>query len=943
MPNIDLERLIGALEPSLRVGLEEAASLAARNGHPAVEISHWMRSLLDIETVPPMLVRAEVDPERLRREVELAIEDLARGDGVSLTFSQGTLLLAREAWLVASLQYGRDRITFGDLLVAIFSEQSLRSLAKGMAPSLREMNIKRIETDLQAAGAGADETEIERAPAGGIPPGRNEFLRLYTQDMTADARAGRIDPVIGRECELRQVIDVLMRRRQNNPILVGEAGVGKTAIAEALALAIAAGDVPEILAGVRLLSLDLSLLQAGAGVKGEFERRLHGVIDAVKEAAEPIILFIDEAHSLIGGGQAGTGDAANILKPSLARGELRTIAATTWSEYKRFIERDAALTRRFQMVKVHEPDEVTAIRMLRGLADAFAAHHGVRIRDEALAAAVRLSARYIPARQLPDKAISLIDTAAASVALARQSQPEALRALRSERDLLATEASWLVREPATEENRARALDVEARRKQAAAEIEAFEARYDEQMRLVGEADRLEALFSPGPDMAEGGAARGAEQPGGEFGNVAVFPARSSDAEQAREALAAAERELSQAAGETLLVPRVVDRDVVASLVARWTGIPVGKLLSDQVDVVKGLDGRLKERVIGQDAALGRIATSMRTARAGLSDPRRPPAVFLLVGTSGTGKTETALALADLLYGGRQSLTIINMSEFKEEHKVSMLLGSPPGYVGYGEGGVLTEAVRRRPYGVLLLDEIDKAHPGVQEIFYQVFDKGTLRDGEGRDVDFKNTTILMTANTGAELLYTLAADPDTMPEGAALEKLLLPELRKHFKPAFLGRTTMVPFLPLGKEALSGIVDIQIGRIADRIRLSYATDINLLPEARAALVSRAETSEMGARAIESMIARDLLPSLSTFFLDAVTARRTCKAVEIGFDGRHFSVVPARLPRGEEFVKRRERATNKAAPDEENDTPDAASKRKAGPPRHRSGNELAKTGEH
>ncbi|PRD41156.1 type VI secretion system ATPase TssH [Phyllobacterium phragmitis] len=916
MPDINLNRLVRTLEPALQVSLEAAVSLAVRNAHSTVEIAHWMRTLVDIETISPIFAHAGVNLGNLRGELDLAVDDLVRGDGSIPTLSQNMLLLAREAWLIASLQFGRDRIKSGDLLIALSSEQSLRLAARGIAPSLRDINVKAIEAELQAdTDTGAIETEPHSARAS---PGDDEFLRLYTQDMTADARAGRIDPVIGRDRELRQVIDVLMRRRQNNPILVGEAGVGKTAIAEALALAIAAGDVPQMLKDVRLLSLDLSLLQAGAGVKGEFERRLHGVAGAVKKAAEPIILFIDEAHKLIGaGGQQGQDDAANILKPSLARGELRTVAATTWSEYKRFIEKDAALTRRFQTVKVEEPDEETAIQMLRGVASAFTAHHGVRIRDEALAAAVRLSARYIPARQLPDKAISLIDTAAASVALARQAPPEAFKMLRNEDDLLGTEAEWLANEPATMKNRARLLEIEARRAQVAAEIEVIETRYGEEMRLVREADRLEALLSSDQDDAsnkEGSA--GASEDGDDVDIVAIFSTQPADRnENARTALLAAERSLSEFAGEKPLVPRVVDRDVVASLVARWTGIPVGKLLSDQVETVKTLDARLKERIIGQDAAIARIAASMQTARAGLSDPSRPPAVFLLVGTSGTGKTETALSLTDLLYGGGQYLTTINMSEFKEEHKISMLLGSPPGYVGFGEGGVLTEAVRRRPYGVLLLDEIDKAHPGVQEIFYQVFDKGTLRDGEGRDIDFKNTTILMTANSGAELLSGLAADPDAMPEGETLERLLMRELQKHFKPAFLGRTTILPFMPLDKGALSGIVDIQLGRIADRVRISYGTELALSPQARHALVSRAEASEIGARAIESMIARDLLPILSKLFLDALATGQTYSNVEIGFDANHFSAIPAQLADKEEFVEPESRTSDNAATDDAN----------------------------
>jgi len=888
MSLIDLDRLIRTLDPRLRVGLETAASLAARHQHPVVDIAHWLRSLLDIAEVPETFENLGVSPQALRSELDAAIADIARTGDASLALSQNLLLLAREAWLIASLQGGRDSVILVDLLAALSTEQALRLVVRAIAPSIRGIDRAMLDKQLEqvtAEFAGASKPAAAAlGPA--LPSGENEFLRLYTRDMTADARAGHIDPVIGRDRELRQLIDILTRRRQNNPILVGEAGVGKTAVAEALALEIAAANVPDMLKPVKLLLLDLSLLQAGAGVKGEFERRLHGVVDAVKSSIEPIILFIDEAHGLIGaGGQAGQGDAANILKPALARGELRTIAATTWSEYKRFIEKDAALTRRFQTVHVQEPDEETAIRMLRGVAGAFKLHHKVRIRDEAIIAAVRLSARYIPARQLPDKAISLIDTAAAAVSLARQTRPEALRLLLNERDLLQTEADWLTAEPDSPKTKARLEAIVVEQRDVEAEIEAVRTKFDEEVRLLREADRLEAVFSNDGAIAPMPSTAAST----DDTNVATFPPQSLSPEGARAALSTAERALSAIAGETPLVPRVVDRDVVAAIVARWTGIPVGKLLSDQVETVKTLDARLKERVIGQDLAIERISSGMRAARAGLSDPRRPPAVFLLVGMSGTGKTETALSLADMLYGGSQYLTTINMSEFKEEHKISMLLGSPPGYVGYGEGGVLTEAVRRRPYGVLLLDEIDKAHPGVQEIFYQVFDKGTLRDGEGRDIDFKNTTIFMTANTGSEMLAALAADPDTMPEGEALEALLLPELQKHFKPAFLGRTTILPFMPLGRETLSGIVDIQIGRIRDRVGTAYGTAVTLSPQAREALVSRAGTSEMGARAIEIMIARDLLPELSMFFLDNISAARKVAHITISFDGQRFGIIP------------------------------------------------------
>jgi len=850
MSHIDLNRLIGALEPELRVALEAAASVAVRMGHRYVDVPHWLKSVVESEKFVGVLDELSIPRQSFLAEIDRSLEDAVVGNGEDLSLSQNVLAAGREAWLLASLEAGRKHVVLADLLLALDEEESLRTLVRSTLPSLKSMDrnalqrLRSVEDDAHTGKAELLEDGKARSAE------QNEFLRLYTQDMTADARGGRIDPVIGRDDELRQIVDILTRRRQNNPILVGEAGVGKTAVAEALAIEIVSGNVPEKLKNVRLLTLDLSLLQAGAGVKGEFERRLHGVIDAVKKSVEPIILFIDEAHGLIGaGGAAGQGDAANILKPALARGEVRTIAATTWSEFKKYFEKDAALTRRFQPLHVREPDEATAIRMLRGVADTFVKHHDVIVRDDAIVAAVQLSARYLPARQLPDKAVSLLDTAAAAVSLARQTLPEKLRALTSERSLLMIELDWLKREPASHELAARMVAIEETIASVGQQIDELQARYDLDIRELLASEEIDE----------------------ELTQSSVAPLR----------LASSKSEADK------LVPTVVDREVIASVVSRWTGIPLGKLLADQIESARTLDDRMKQRVIGQDAAINRIADAMRAARAGLSDPRRPPAVFFLVGMSGTGKTETALSLADLLYGGSNHLTTINMSEFKEEHKVSLLLGSPPGYVGYGEGGVLTEAVRRRPFGVLLLDEIDKAHAGVQDIFYQVFDKGVLRDGEGRDVDFKNTTIVLTANTGSELLSALAADPETMPEGEALEALLMPELTKQFKPAFLGRTIILPFMPLGAEQLSRIVDIQIEKIRDRVRATYGAELSLSETARAALVNKAGSSDIGARAIEIMMGKDLLPPLSSFFLERVVAGEKVGMVTVDFDGRRFGV--------------------------------------------------------
>lgn len=876
MSHIDLNRLIEALEPDLRVTLEAAASVAVRRGHRYVDIPHWLLAVVDAGIYAETFEELKIPLPVLQAEIGRSLDEAIIGDGEALSLSQNVLTAGREAWVLASLEAGRGRVTLCDLLLAMDEETSLRSFVRSAFPSLKAMDRTALER-LRSSVEGDTGANVSSAPASsGQAAGQNDFLRLYTQDMTADARNGKVDPVIGRDDELRQLVDILTRRRQNNPILVGEAGVGKTAVAEALALEIVSGNVPEKLRNVRLLNLDISLLQAGAGVKGEFERRLHGVIDAVKRSAEPVILFIDEAHGLVGaGGAAGQGDAANILKPALARGEVRTVAATTWSEYKKYFEKDAALTRRFQPVHVREPDEATAIRMLRGVADTFVSHHNVTVRDEAIVAAVQLSARYMPARQLPDKAVSLLDTAAAAVSLARQTLPERLRAMESERRLLSDELTWLLREPQDEDMQGRIQSIRDELERLESGIDDLRGRYDAEMAEL-------AALSEGQSVQQTGASNvSLLRPGGE-----AQPTNS-------------EKREAQPANTERLVPTVVDRDAIASVVSRWTGIPLGKLLADQIESARTLDDRMRQRVVGQDAAIARIADAMRTARAGLSDPRRPPAVFFLVGMSGTGKTETALSLADLLYGGNSHLTTINMSEFKEEHKVSLLLGSPPGYVGFGEGGVLTEAVRRRPFGVLLLDEIDKAHPGVQDIFYQVFDKGVLRDGEGRDVDFKNTTIFMTANTGSELLSALSADPETMPEGEALETLLMPELTKQFKPAFLGRTIILPFMPLGTEELSRIVDMQIGKISERVLATYGADLSLSDAARDALVARAGARDIGARAIEIMIGKDLLPPLSSFFLEKVVAGERVEEVTVDFDGNRFGIRAEAAGETNEFV--------------------------------------------
>jgi type VI secretion system protein VasG len=856
---INLHMLIQRLDSALASALEGAAALAVRNKNPTVEIEHWLKSLVGLPTCKDILEKCGVNPNATRAEVENAIQFLGRNAVGAPSMAQSLVALCRESWIAASLRYSHQKITVSVLLLTLASDTDLRSALRRVAPSLLAINLSELEA--QATAQLATDESLSRPAGKAVATGGEDFLAAYATDLTAEARAGRLDSVVGRDAELRQMVDILMRRRQNNPILVGEAGVGKTAIVEAFALMITDGNAPSRLSDVALYTLDLSLLQAGAGVKGEFERRLKGVLDQVKASGQPIILFVDEAHTLIGaGGTAGQGDAANILKPALARGELRTIAATTWAEYKKYFEKDPALTRRFQTVKVNEPDVETAIRMIRTVAPRFQKHHGIPIRDAAVRAAVELSARYIPERQLPDKAVSLIDTAASAVAMSRETTPEELAQHQREAAHLKIEIDALALEPAVPGLPARLRELNQALRAAEAQAMAVEKRLTEQAALAHAADQLEA----------------------------------DTGEDSRRRLVEAERRLSKAAGEAPLIHRVVDAEAVAAVVARWTGVPTGRLLRGQIEAVSQLGDRIKTRILGQDHAVDGLAEAMRVARAGLRDERRPQGVFLMIGTSGVGKTETALALADELYGGPSGLTVINMSEFKEEHKVSLLMGSPPGYVGYGEGGVLTEAVRRRPYGVLLLDEIDKAHSGVQDIFYQVFDKGTLRDGEGRDVDFRNTTILMTANTGTEMLATLAEDPQTMPKGNDLAELLKPELLQRFKPAFLGRLSLLPFLPLSREVLAGIVDLQIGRIADRLDATYNTRLDVSAAARSALVNRAEAADTGARAIEAMLSRDLLPRLADFFLNSLVGGNLPKAVEVDVNADATFAVAAVGPR-------------------------------------------------
>ncbi|WP_246138319.1 type VI secretion system ATPase TssH [Nitrospirillum viridazoti] len=854
---MDLRTLVDGLDATARRALEAAAGGAMAKTHYEIEIEHWLHALLDRPDtgLRQALPKVGLGPEALERALERGLARCRTGSSRAPAFSPRVVSLMREAWFLATLRFKAGAVSPLHLLAALVADDKGALAFGDLAAALEAIDPQAldalIEAELPEATAAADSQAARK------PGGRTPNLDAYTIDLTAEAAQGRIDPITGRDAEVRQVIDILTRRRQNNPILVGEAGVGKTAVVESLALRIAAGEVPAALREVSIRTLDLGLLQAGAGVKGEFENRLKGVIDEVKGSIKPIILFVDEAHTLIGaGGQAGQGDAANLLKPDLARGALRMVAATTWAEYKRYIERDAALVRRFQPVKVDEPDEETAIAMMRGLVPTLEKHHGVRILDAAVRAAVHLSHRYITGRQLPDKCVSVLDTASAMVAMSQAGRPEALDAVARETEGMEAEKASLLREVALGADHGEAIAaLDERLADAQLRQADLHRRWTEERRLIDEIVGVRGSLETAQGDTEAAALRGRH--------------------------ARLHQDLTDYQGEEPLMHHDVTAQAVAEVVARWTGIPVGRMLSSEIETVLGLEGRLGQRVVGQDDALHLIADVLHTARAGIADPRKPPAIFLLAGPSGVGKTETALALADMMYGGEQSLTVINMSEFKEEHKVSLLMGSPPGYVGYGEGGILTEAVRRRPYGVLLLDEMEKAHPGVQDIFYQVFDKGVLRDGEGRDIDFRNTTILMASNAGSDLLTALAADRETLPDLAGLTAALHPELLKHYKAAFLGRVTVVPYLPLTAERLRDIVGLQLGRLRQRVEQTYGAVLSVSPAVIERLVARCGESDVGARAIDHVLSRSLMPALSKRLLETLAARRTVAAATVDWD--------------------------------------------------------------
>jgi type VI secretion system protein VasG len=868
--DINLKTLISKLNDTTRAAATRAASICVGLGQYEVDVEHLFLGLIeqpgsDLATIAR---HCDISLTGLEADLRREVARFATGSARTPVFSRHLPLLFEHAWLIASLGTGGPpRIRSSHLVLALLTEPSLAQLAQRASPLFARFPLDRLKHDLERLTRGSGEqTDLAAESSEPGPDAASELaqsagratpaLDQYTTCLTARARDGKVDPVIGRDMEIRQAIDILMRRRQNNPILTGEAGVGKTAVVEGLALRIALGDVPDVLEGAEIHTLDMGLLQAGASVKGEFENRLKNVIHEIKQSPHAIILFIDEAHTMIGaGGAAGQNDAANLLKPALARGELRTIAATTWGEYKKYFEKDAALARRFQVIKVEEPDEDTAAAMLRAMSPLMEQHFGVRIYDEAITEAVRLSHRYISGRQLPDKAISVLDTACARVALGQSATPALLEDCGRRIERFDARISALSRDVSAGEDHASALaSLGEGRAKAAVEQAALQGRWADEQALAGQIGTLRAeLEAAGPNAAGDGSAQ----------------------------LRALGERLRNLQGDAPLVPVQVDGHTVAAIVAAWTGIPLGRMVKDEIRTVVNLQAMLDERILGQRHASSVVAQRVRTARANLDDPNKPKGVFLFVGTSGVGKTETALALADILYGGERKLITINMSEYQEAHSVSGLKGSPPGYVGYGEGGVLTEAVRRNPYSVVLLDEAEKAHPDVLELFYQVFDKGVMDDAEGRDIDFRNTIIILTSNVGASQLMAACLNKPVadLPTPDALAELLRPSLMKHFKPAFLGRLSVVPFYPIGDDVLANIIRLKLARIGARVLENHKASFEYDDALVAAVLSRCTEVDSGARNIDNILGGTLLPEIADNVLARMMEGGAIARVKVG----------------------------------------------------------------
>jgi type VI secretion system protein VasG len=902
----NLKSLIGKLNDTARSALEGAAGLCLSRTHYDIEVEHYLMKLLDSadNDFASIARHFEIDKSRLTAELTRSLDKLKSGNARTPAISPTILKMLVAAWTIGSIDYGSGQIRTGYTVLALVSDDELRRLIRETSRELQKIEPEALRKDFLNIVATSHEEALPASteaagpttPAARAAGGKTPNLDQYTVNLTENARTGKIDPVLGRDFEIRQVIDILTRRRQNNPILTGEAGVGKTAVVEGFAMRVAQGDVPPPLRNVMVRTLDLALLQAGAGVKGEFENRLKGLIEEVKASPIPIILFIDEAHTMIGaGGQAGQNDAANLLKPALARGELRTIAATTWSEYKKYFEKDPALARRFQVVKVEEPTETQCMVMMRGIVGSLEKHHKVRILDEAVAAGVRLSNRYLAGRQLPDKAVSVLDTACARLSLGQNATPAAIEDAVRQLDDLEVQERVLNRESAVGVDHVERLGAIGKQKgDVQSRLTAMRERWDKERDLVAKIrdirTKLEGESIPGSQPAS---AASIPQPApvatasGGNGSVAVAESSGGIATAAPEPspaelrgqLKELEAQLSTLQGEAGLIRVCVDAQIVGEVISGWTGIPVGKMMKDEIATILSLQKLLGNRVIGQSYALEIISQRIETSRASLDDPNKPVGVFMLVGPSGVGKTETALALSDLLYGGEHNLITINMSEFQESHTVSTLKGSPPGYVGYGEGGVLTEAVRRRPYSVVLLDEVEKAHPDVLELFYQVFDKGMMEDGEGRQIDFKNNIIILTTNACTDQMMKLCADPETAPSPAGLVTALKPELNKIFKPAFLGRMVVVPYYPVRDEALKKIIVLKLAKIQRRVnenhKISLTYDDKLIDE----VAKRCTEVESGARNIDNILTNSLLPDISRQILGRMAEGEKLNSIHVG----------------------------------------------------------------
>jgi len=879
MTEISRTALFGKLNPLAYKAIEGATVFCKLRGNPFVELQHWLYQILNTQDsdLHRLVKHYGLDASQLAADLTASLDRLPRGATSITDLSSWVENAVERGWVYGSLMFGEPQVRTGHLIVGLLKTASMRNALLSISKQFDRIKVDDLVDNFARVLEGSPEQRMQATDgraepgeaSGAISPaamGKQEALKRYAVDLTERARNGEIDPIAGRDEEIRQIVDILMRRRQNNPILTGEAGVGKTAVVEGFALRIAQGDVPPQLKDVSLYALDIGLLQAGASMKGEFENRLRSVIDEVQASAKPIILFIDEAHTLIGaGGAAGTGDAANLLKPALARGKLRTIAATTWAEYKKHIEKDPALTRRFQVVQVGEPSEERAVLMLRGVASILEKHHRVALLDEGIEAAVRLSHRYIPARQLPDKAVSLLDTACARVAISQHATPPELEDCRHRIDALKIEQEIVQREGAI------GIDVAERRRKVAASLDEehtrlsmLEERFSQEKGVVDRTLEIRALLR------------------GEEGRPDLKPA---EREPLLKELSGLQTQLHELQGDSPLILPTVDEQAVASVVQDWTGIPVGRMVKNEVEAVLRLADTLNQRVVGQQHALEMIARRIQTSRARLDNPSKPIGVFMLCGTSGVGKTETALALAEALYGGEQNVITINMSEYQEAHTVSTLKGAPPGYVGYGEGGVLTEAVRRRPYSVVLLDEVEKAHPDVHELFFQVFDKGWMEDGEGRYIDFKNTIILLTSNAGSEMIMKLCKDPELMPEPEGIAKALREPLLKVFPAALLGRIVTVPYMPLNEQMMSQIVRLQLGRIAKRVQENHGVPFTYGDDVVQLVVSRCNEVESGGRVIDAILTNTVLPRISREYLTRLHEGRAVSRVALSVENGDF----------------------------------------------------------